>query len=813
MNADMATNAQLVHEARTMPPMQKPKTLNELQQIVYQYLAKHTKGGHILSWRAMVSVCDRIPLVMNLITNHLLAMDEGDPMKVAEWSCNFEIDTFHKSVSKEVWREEMQRKISEFCSQRKGNEPRNDVLRDKYGLPFIYSSPRMKTPEDVKWLFRARRKPVYRCQEVECALSLITYTEQALQQHMNKEHTKPRQGPLESAQQNLALTVGAELHGGELTAGAAANLVMPSSDRSGPSVPYTVAQDRAQGGKVHRPGITTDLGKRRQPEQITTRGVLDGRTSRPSTTNKRPLREIRAKSLDGQECTVSAQTQLSVPTLSKPKSFFGKQKVWMARGEDLALFNTHRPNIQNLLRHSCIPESSHKLWIGLYRVGATEEEAKTFVVVSCTNRRIRKLTRDILSSCPIFQPGQALDRFKVISKATLPETACEPQQTMQDEPGLECEPGLRNLDKGKNIANDEYKTIRISPSITGDNYLCRQVQARHVSGKGEVRFQTATAGPLLNVDGRAYQLTVAHVVNFEEKDIHNVTKSTTDDWDDWDESDDDTDIGCSADEDVASWDISTSRNSTSDASDNDIPSSLSSDSAFEVATQRDRSGAAITEATSTDEEPIDEPVQMTSSPDLHLSERPVVEEFLIDHASPYLGFAPESENCQISREMDYLLIPTNVDLQARTCTSNSLELIQMSEAFELQGKTEPRPVIIATASVGYVGGVVFPAPSLLRPRGSKDFQTLFCIESDSAMPKGSSGSAVFDKRTGLLAGYLGLGCPEKNIWYMFPISEVLGDMQARFSQNGKCQIRLDVDAVARLSDQRYSPNTNRDSLR
>lgn len=101
-----------------MPPMQKPKTLNELQRIVYQYLTKHTGG--LPDWRGRVSVCDRIPQVMNLyvdappfcsaspsnytdyysITNHLLALDEGDPMKVAEWSCNFELDTFHKSVSK-----------------------------------------------------------------------------------------------------------------------------------------------------------------------------------------------------------------------------------------------------------------------------------------------------------------------------------------------------------------------------------------------------------------------------------------------------------------------------------------------------------------------------------------------------------------------------------------------------------------------------------------------------------------------------------------------------------------------------------------
>ncbi|KAF5537116.1 hypothetical protein FPHYL_12806 [Fusarium phyllophilum] len=480
--------------------------------------------------------------------------------------------------------------------------------------------------------------------------------------------------------------------------------------------------------------------------------------------------------------------------LSKPKSFFGKQKVWMARGEDLALFNTHRPNIQNLLRHSCIPESSHNLWIGLYRVGTTEEEAKTFVVVSCTDRRMRKLTRDILSSYPLFQPGQALDRFKVISKATLPETACEPQQTMQDEQELECELGSRNQDKVKNNANDEYKTIRISPSITGDRYLCRQVQARHVSGKGEVRFQTATAGPLISLDGRTYQLTVAHVVNFEERDIDNVTESTTDDWDDWDEeSDDDMNSRCSIDEDVASWDISTSQNSTSDASDNDISSSLSSGSAFEVASQRDGSGAAVTEATSPDEITRDISVDPPSSTHLHLSEHPVREEFLIDHASSYSGFAPGSENCQISTEMDYLLIPTNADLQAGASTSKSAELIQISEAFDLQGKTEARPVIIATASLGYMEGVVFPASSLLRPPGSRDFQTLYCIESHKYMPKGASGSAVFDKQTGLLAGYIVLGCPEKNIWYMVPIVSVLHDLEVRFGQKGNCQIQINVD--------------------
>ncbi|KAF5662618.1 hypothetical protein FCIRC_11436 [Fusarium circinatum] len=415
----------------------------------------------------------------------------------------------------------------------------------------------------------------------------------------------------------------------------------------------------------------------------------------------------------------------------------------------------------------------------------------------------------------MFQPGGALDRFKVISKATLPETACEPQQTMQDEEEIKFELGLRKGDKGKNIAKDEYKTIRISPSITGDSYLCRQVQARQVSGKEEVRFQTATAGPLISLEGRTYQLTVAHVVNFQEKDTHDASESTTDDWDDWgEESDDDTNSSCSVDEDVASWDISADEDGTpaSDVSDDEVPESLSSNSDLEVATQQKEIVTAITEATSTDKKPIDESVHPPSSLYTYLSERPVLEEFLIDHASSYLGFAPGSENCQISTEMDYLLIPIHADLQAGVCTSKSAELVQISEAFDLQGETEPRPIIIATASLGYMGGVIFPASSLLRPPGSKDFQALYCIKSDNAMPKGTSGSAVFDKQTGLLTGYLVLGCPEIDIWYMVPILDVLNDLQARFRQKWKCQIRLDVDAAMRSRDQLSPLDTNWNSL-
>ncbi|KAF5967728.1 hypothetical protein FBULB1_11108 [Fusarium bulbicola] len=279
LDADMATNAQLVPEAKSTvePPIRKPKTLDELKHIAYQYLCQHTQPCALSSWRAMVSVCDRIPCTMNLIINHLTAMDEGDPMK-------------------EAYCQEMRQKAHEFCSRRKGNEPTIEILRDRYGLSIVTSIPRPKRPEDVKEFWPPRRKRVFLCKEPECELSATkNTTKKALQQHINEKHTKPREGSLESAQENPALAVGPGLHGRELTTGDAANLLTPSSNASSTSVPYTAAQNGTQSDQAHRSGLSTNLGKRDQPQQMTSRGVRDGRISRPSTTNKRPLRDIRAK--------------------------------------------------------------------------------------------------------------------------------------------------------------------------------------------------------------------------------------------------------------------------------------------------------------------------------------------------------------------------------------------------------------------------------------------------------------------------------------------------------------------------------------
>ncbi|KAF5614600.1 gall11 coactivator [Fusarium sp. NRRL 25303] len=293
----MATNAQIVTQVKPMVEPATPQpTLNQLMHIVYQTLAKDPQGCAVSSWQAMVDITDRQPGISKLITNGLLATDNGDPMKVTEWSCNFELEIFHKSVSKELYHQEISQKIQEFSKQRKDSEPTLEALWNRYGIAFLPPQQRPKTPADVKDLLVMRRKRVWHCMEPDCELSTTKFkTKKALQQHINEEHTKPREDPLEYAQENLGLAVEPELNGRELDTGVVENLAMPSSDASRrPPVPCTPAQDRTQGDKAHRSSLSADLGKGNQPQQIATRGVRDGRIVRPSATNKASRRDRQA---------------------------------------------------------------------------------------------------------------------------------------------------------------------------------------------------------------------------------------------------------------------------------------------------------------------------------------------------------------------------------------------------------------------------------------------------------------------------------------------------------------------------------------
>ncbi|RFU73556.1 hypothetical protein TARUN_8685, partial [Trichoderma arundinaceum] len=57
-------------------------------------------------------------------------------------------------------------------------------------------------------------KPVFLCTESDCDMSAVGFpSEQALQHHIDEEHTKPKEDPVKFLQENLALALGLELDG------------------------------------------------------------------------------------------------------------------------------------------------------------------------------------------------------------------------------------------------------------------------------------------------------------------------------------------------------------------------------------------------------------------------------------------------------------------------------------------------------------------------------------------------------------------------------------------------------------------------
>lgn len=77
----------------------------------------------------------------------------------------------------------------------------------------VTPSPQMSKKQSPE-MRRASEPQVIICKEPECEMSLVGFhNEQDLQQHIQEEHTKPREDPLRFVQENLALALGLEPDG------------------------------------------------------------------------------------------------------------------------------------------------------------------------------------------------------------------------------------------------------------------------------------------------------------------------------------------------------------------------------------------------------------------------------------------------------------------------------------------------------------------------------------------------------------------------------------------------------------------------
>jgi hypothetical protein len=92
-------------------------------------------------------------------------------------------------------------------------------------------------------------KPVLLCKERDCQQSIAAYaTEQALRQHIQEEHIRPKEDPIKFVQENLALVLGLEPDGSpkaDQNAGEAAPSMSASTSRQGTAAGAATAMVKA----------------------------------------------------------------------------------------------------------------------------------------------------------------------------------------------------------------------------------------------------------------------------------------------------------------------------------------------------------------------------------------------------------------------------------------------------------------------------------------------------------------------------------------------------------------------------------------
>ncbi|KAF5231675.1 hypothetical protein FAUST_9142 [Fusarium austroamericanum] len=117
-----------------------------------------------------------------------------------------------------------------------------------------------KTSPDVRRVSETQvaYRPVLTCKEPECEFSTTGYsTEQALQQHILKEHIKPQEVPLKFIQENLALALGLEPDGSAKKAEAASMSI--TNSKQGQTPITTVATTMFTDGNMER--SASSMGK------------------------------------------------------------------------------------------------------------------------------------------------------------------------------------------------------------------------------------------------------------------------------------------------------------------------------------------------------------------------------------------------------------------------------------------------------------------------------------------------------------------------------------------------------------------------
>jgi hypothetical protein len=169
-----------------------------------------------------------------------------------------------------------------------------------------------------------------------------------------------------------------------------------------------------------------------------------------------------------------------------------KQKVWVAQGEALKLYQEQiHPQIEKLLHHIEPPQCA-PLFLTLYMIGKTETSASPVIMISCRDRQARKDAEGtVRESCILQQfPQMGLGNSATLLEANaslVTSTGKVPESCMDDQ------------------SPSNFEIHWSEEPIIG-----RQLRLVDKADGGEI-VRLATGGPFVQIERHMYQMTAFHI--------------------------------------------------------------------------------------------------------------------------------------------------------------------------------------------------------------------------------------------------------------------------------------------------------------
>jgi hypothetical protein len=424
----------------------------------------------------------------------------------------------------------------------------------------------------------------------------------------------------------------------------------------------------------------------------------------------------------------------------------GRYTCWEAVGPVRETWKRLGPEIKDYVENSC--KYGPSLSFGIYMIGRTEDRAAPKILICSTDLIARKEVRKAIHGSGI------LSRYPPIG---LGDTGRLPDLMARED----IEPTFpSDLNLGE-------ETVVLSSPL--DNAFGRRL---FIPRRDGVSLRPATAGPILHINDRIYQLTVGHAfLELDDNTLSETLFSSLDDCDFDGQSDLEDEDHCAKDKgNIVIKEMLLHDNCSPTSNDNCAKLQDSSSSGPESSSSTTASQALLPSG-------VDLSARSVSAS----SRQSQKKEPAVTRRLDRIGKLALVSETGTKQSLDYALVELEGVYRDGNneiaCEPNGTQRwLRVRRAAEIDSDVK---IITMTASSGLLSGKLSATASYMRLPNQKTFQELYSVHLEGKLSDGDCGSGVVDQAVGDLYGHIVAGSIGTGIAYIVPAVEVFEDIRNR----------------------------------